>query len=85
MSSGTATYWQIQVCRTENHSWQGAYLPTIVLVYAGQFHSFRGRWKHFSFGQAKYSGGIVATFILDWKMDWYGGTDYAVRLQNLHF
>jgi len=31
MSSVTATCWQIQVCRTENHSWQGAYLPTVVL------------------------------------------------------
>ena len=27
------------------------------------------RLKHFSFGQAKYSGGIIATSVLDWKTD----------------
>ena len=34
-------------------------------------HWEEGRLKHFSFGQAKYSEGIIAaTSVLDWKTDW---------------
>ena len=75
MSSVTATCLQIQVRRTENHSWQGAYLPNIVFVYAGQFHSFQGRQKHFRYWRHcnyLYAG-------LENGLVWWNG------LQNLHF
>jgi len=40
----------------------------------------QGRWKHFNFGQAEYSGGVihVATSMLDRKMDWNCGLDYGI-------
>ena len=38
-----------------------------------------GRRKHFSFGQAKYSGGIIAISVLDSKMDWNCGMDYGIK------
>ena len=39
--------------------------------------------EHFSFGQAKDSGGIIATSVLDWKMDWNCGIDYGIKDKNI--
>ena len=44
------------------------YLPTVR----------QGRRKHFRFGQAKYSGGVIPLGMLDWKMDWNGGLGYGM-------
>ena len=48
-------------------------------ILAKDTHLAQRWWKHFSFGQAKYCGGIIYISMLDWKMDWNGGMDYGIE------
>jgi len=39
----------------------------------------RGGGSTLAFGQTKYRGSVIATSMLDWKMDWNCGMDYGIK------
>jgi len=47
----------------------------IIIDHGTNIYIEQGRWKHFSFGQAKYSGGRIplcwtGMIIVEWTMEW---------------